>query len=87
MKKKGFLWLLKKPLYGLKDAAKNWYLTLKTDLDNLKCEQSIIDHAMFSFRKEKLLGMLTTHVDDFLYSGENTFLSNVIAQIEKKYDI
>ena len=31
--------------------------------------------------------MLTSHVDDFLYSGEQCFLSNVINKVEDKYTI
>ncbi|VDI09013.1 Hypothetical predicted protein [Mytilus galloprovincialis] len=44
---KGFIWKLKHGLYGLKDGARQFYISVKDELINLGCRQSKLDPAMF----------------------------------------
>lgn len=90
IKKKDILWKIKKPIYGLKDSAKNWYCSLRSELLVLGCIESILDPTVFCYYDGKVLkGLFICHVDDFLYGGcgDDHFKRNVIDQIVKKYDI
>ena len=67
---RGRIWKLKTALYGLNDAALQFFLTVRQLLVNLKMEQSKIDPALFFYRRNgKLLGSIRLHVDDFLHAG------------------
>ena len=84
----GRIWRLKKPMYGLKDASRKWFLTLRNELKNLGCEQSTIDLCMFTYHVDgKLCGMFVTHVDDFLVAGNDIFKKNVIEVIKQTFHI
>ena len=84
----GKVWRLRKPMYGLKDAARKWFLTLRNELKKLGCEQSTIDLCMFTYHVEgKLCGMFVTHVDDFLIAGNDIFKKNVIEVIKQTFHI
>jgi hypothetical protein len=43
----GQLWKLKKALYGLNDAAREWYLKLDEAMRDMKAQRSIYDNAIF----------------------------------------
>ena len=90
IREKGILWKIKKPIYGLKDSAKNWYCTLKSELISLGCAESILDPTVFCYYTgQDLKGLFICHVDDFLYGGcgDSDFKKDVIDKIVKKYDI
>lgn len=88
LRKKGVVWKVLKPIYGLKDSAKNWFNTLKVELETSNCKQSILDPASFRYyRENQLKGMLISHVDDFLYAGDEDFHKKIIGMIENKFDI
>ena len=64
MKREGFIWRLKRCLYGLNDAARQFYQTVTECLINLGCFQSKLDPALF-YRinnKGNLMGLLACHV-------------------------
>ena len=66
----GKLWRLRKTAYGLIDAARNWYLSVKGTLIDLKCKQSHLDKAVFRwYNNNKLEGIILLHVDDILVTG------------------
>ena len=80
------LWLLKKPMYGLDDAGRLWYLSAKSDLEQLGAKTCPADEAMFFFHHEgKLSGIITVHVDDFQYCGSQHFHDTVMKEIFAKY--
>ena len=72
----GIIWKLKKVVYGLNDAARNWYISVTEELLKHGCKQSILDAALFrSYDKNgKLIGLLLMHVDDFLFSGTSEYI-------------
>ena len=77
------LWRLKKCLYGLKDASRQWYLRLKSILKQNGFQKSIYDGGMFFIIKnDTLIGIVGIHVDDFLATGtdecRNTIIPNVL---------
>ena len=55
---KGKVWLLKKCLYGLKDASRHWYLKVKDALVKAKCTQSLLDPGVFYFKPNDRLVVL-----------------------------
>merc|ERR1712030_41308 len=67
VKKEGILWKLKKPLYGLNDASRKFWLKIKEVFKNFGLRKVDGDEAMY-LRNDgngELIGLLTTHVDDF----------------------
>lgn len=72
----GYIWKLKHGLYGLKDGARQFYLSVKDELINLGCKQSKLDPAMFTLMHGKSIeGVICCHVDDFLHAGSDVFES------------
>ena len=77
----GNVWKLKKCLYGLNDAARQFYLSVVEVLEDLGCKQSKFDPSLFyKLNKEtgELCGFLVTHIDDFLHAGDVHFQKTVI---------
>ncbi len=82
----GKLWKLKKCVYGLNDASRSWYFSVKEKLENSKCKQSEIDPAIFYWVKDgRLAGLFAMHVDDFIWSGTPEFERNVIDNIRSAF--
>lgn len=70
----GFVWKLKHGLYGLKDGARQFYMSVRDELLKLGCNQSKMDPAVFTKQSGKrLTGIVCCHVDDFLHAGEVEF--------------
>ena len=90
VRKKNVLWKINKPIYGLKDSAKNWYCSIKAELLTLGCTESILDPTVYCYYDNKeLKGLFICHVDDFLYGGcgDQKFKERIILPIIQKYDI
>ena len=88
VREEGTLWKLNKVAYGLGDASRNWFFSVKEELIKLGMKQSKLDGALFRyFHNGELQGIFVTHVDDFLFCGTSNFNTNVIEQISKKYRV
>ena len=84
--KEGFLWKLNTCVYGLNDASREWYLTVKQELLKLGATVSKYDQAVFTFHKEnKLEGIISTHVDDFCWGGSSIFIDKVIVKLRQSF--
>ncbi|CAG2236079.1 unnamed protein product [Mytilus edulis] len=71
---KGKIWRLKHCLYGLKDGARQFYLSVREELLSLGCKQCNLDPAVFvKHTDQRLSGIICCHVDDFLHSGDENF--------------
>lgn len=82
------LWKLEKCVYGLNDAARKWYLTVKSFLLKMGCNQVKTDPAAFYWYHDgELCGMFLMHVDDFLWGGTKRFENVVIAQIRNHFQV
>ncbi|XP_035684716.1 uncharacterized protein LOC118421507 [Branchiostoma floridae] len=82
----GKLWKLRKCLYGLNDAARAFYMSVKHTLVDLKCQTSELEPAMFLYQVNGVLhGFILTHVDDFLYGGDDLFEDRVMKPLSEKY--
>ena len=84
----GKVWRLRKAAYGLVDAARNWYLSVKDTLLQLGCVQSNLDKAVFRYYHEgELLGAIVLHVDDFMFAGTKLFHENVTEKVITKFKV
>ena len=82
----GKLWQLKRCLYGLNDAARQFFESVVDILKDLGCYQSQHDPALFYMKQDnKLVGMFVSHIDDFLHAGEKIFDELVIDKLTNRF--
>ena len=84
---KDVLWRLKKCVYGLSDAAKLWYETIREQIelnDITKCPH---DDAFFYKRDTSIQGMMSLHVDDFIYAGDSDFQDTITGSVLRDVNI
>ena len=83
---RGCLWKLNKCVYGLSDASRVWYMTVKEELLKLGGNVSKHDEAIFTFYDgHELQGIVSTHVDDFCWAGTKHFANKVISSIRSVF--
>ncbi len=76
------LWLLKKCLYGLKDASKAWYCKVEKHLYSLGFKRAHDDYGLFYLVKNGVLqGFIGLHVDDFIHAGSSYFNNTIMPQV------
>ena len=82
----GNIWKLRCSLYGLSDAAREFYLSLKDELLKLGCKLSSLDNSLF-YKEEngEITGLLATHIDDFLHCGNQAFNDSVIKPLCQRF--
>ena len=86
----GTLWKLLKPVYGLVDAPRGWYLALDERLRNVGFTKSDLDEAMYLHFSKKddiqsIAGIALTHVDDILHGGNETF-KHVMLEVKQAFN-
>ena len=80
------IWKLKKPAYGLSDAPRRFYDSLRTAFIDSGMTRSIQDFAMFVWKNgDTTEGLLVSHVDDVLYTGSSAFHKQCIVEILKRF--
>ena len=73
------LWKLKTTVYGLCDAPRVWFISVKQVLLKAGAEKSKLDDSIFFWhRNGKVQGLICCHVDDFFWGGINNFEKTVI---------
>ena len=76
------MWLLKKPLYGLDDSSRKFYLRVKKLFVKNGLEILPSDNAYFYCLKNgSLVGQVVIHVDDFFISGNEEFVDWFIKMV------
>ena len=82
------VWKLKRCLYGLNDAPREWYNKLSERLTALGGQVSLYDKALFMWHKGgKLVGVMTTHVDDLIYCGTKEWQIEVLKKVQQEFKI
>ena len=82
----GLIWKLKKTVYGLCDAARAWYMTIKRELISMSVEVCPLDNSLFIWKENGILqGVICIYVDDFLWSGTNLFYKKIIKRLQEKF--
>ena len=80
------LWKLLVTVYGLCDAPRAWYLKVKEVLEKAGARKSKLDDAVFHSGNNKLEGILSCHVNDFVWGGTNNFMKKVINILKHIFD-
>ena len=63
--------MLRKAVYGLKDATRVWYETVGRVITEMGGRRSKLDPTLFVWReKGRIIGIMVRHVDDFSFGGE-----------------
>lgn len=85
--KPGNVWKLNRCLYGLNDAARQFYLSVNQTLRNQDCIQSELDPSLFYYKNQNgmLDGMLVSHIDDFLHGGNLKFDRHVMDSLRDHF--
>ena len=85
---KGKVWRLKRCLYGLSDAPREWYDRVCEEMKKLGGTVSIYDKSLFMWHEDgQLVGMIATHVDDIEYCGTLAWQEKVIRRIMEMFKI
>ena len=84
----GKVWRLKRCLYGLSDAPREWYNKVEDKLTELGGQVSMYDQSMFLWHeKGQLVGIVVAHVDDFTYCGTTRWLDGVMGVVFNSFKI
>ena len=83
LKKDGIIWKLKKPLYGLEDASRKFWLRVK-DIFKQKGLKNVCGDEAFYYHHDgkNLVGMVITHVDDFTVAGTEEFIEDLTVRVQ-----
>ena len=83
----GYISKLSECVYGLTDASKSWYLTLKEELLKSGAIVSKYDQAIFTwYFWNKLHGIIATHVN-FCFAGSEIFQIRVMDRLHRLFKI
>ena len=73
-------------MYGLNDAARQWYIIVKEVIKSQGCIQSKFDPALFQYYSDnRLEGFLLIHVEDFIHTGSNCFAKSISEPLQKTF--
>ena len=88
IEKENIVWKLKKPLYGLTDAGRKFWLKVRSIVESNGYEKLKGDEAFYFKHKDgKLSGMLLLHVDDFMMAGSKDFVEETTEMFRKTLTI
>merc|ERR1712002_778987 len=88
IEKEGKVWKLLKPLYGLDDASRKFYLKVKETLQKLGLKTLPGDDAVYYEHKNgELKGLILSHVDDFTIAGRPEFVDRIVTGIKGKFTV
>ena len=84
----GSLWRLKKTVYGLCDAARQWYNRVKELLIHLGASICSLDPALFAWKHKYITeGIICIYVDDFLWAGTDRFERQIINELKDRLQV
>ena len=88
IKKPGIIWRLKKPLYGLDDASRKFWLRVKDVLKKMGLKVLEGDEAFYYLHKDgRLIRAVITHVDDFKLASTEDFVIDVINTVAEELTV
>ena len=88
LKKANMIWKLKKPLYGLDDASRKFWLSMRELFGSMGLKTVKGDEAFYYRHKDgKLEGMILSHVDDFNMAGTEKFLGEIRTMLKTELSV
>ena len=88
IRKPGIMWTLKKPLYGLDEASRKFWLRVKEVMKKIGLKVMKGDEAFYHLHKDgELVGAVITHVDNFTMAGTDEFIKETLNIIGKELTI
>ena len=83
------LWQLNKPAYGLGDASRLWYLTVRDKLIKMGSKVSIHDQGLFHFKdlEGRLISIIIVFVDDLLVAGKEATICKIENNLKEIFTI
>ena len=79
---------LKKSIYGLKQASRNWYHKFTKSLIDLGYKQSRADHSLFIYKDADVYVAALIYVDDVIVVGNNMKqIARTKSHLDKKFSI
>ena len=83
---KGSLLRIKKAVYGLIDAPREWYTALQQTMDESGFRRSQLDTCLYyAWEKGEMIGALAIHVDDIIFTGTELFQKKYMQKLKDKY--
>jgi ribonuclease HI len=81
------LWRLNRCIYGLNDASRQFFLSVCEEMVRLGCTQCTLEPSLFYKVSSdgKIVGILVSHVDDFLHAGTSQFEREVLVPLRKRF--
>ncbi|CAI7775131.1 unnamed protein product [Closterium sp. NIES-53] len=77
---------LKKALYGLNQASRQWYLKLREVLEEIGFTPSTADHSLFMLGKGEQRSFMVVYVDDILiFSPSSDLVKQVMLKLEDNF--
>ena len=74
-------------MYGLVDASLEWYQRVSDFMIDQGGIRSKDPAILYWKEDDKLVGVLTVHVDDFMFAGDDAFLVNEIAKVRSEFAV
>jgi Reverse transcriptase (RNA-dependent DNA polymerase)/gag-polypeptide of LTR copia-type/Pol polyprotein, beta-barrel domain/GAG-pre-integrase domain/Integrase core domain/Domain of unknown function (DUF4219)/Zinc knuckle len=73
-------WVLRimKPLYGLKQAARNWYEKIDGELRIFGFKRCFSDHSIYVFRDREQFVIIVLYVDDLLFFANERYILKTV---------
>lgn len=81
------IWHLLKPVYGLTDSSRLWYLTIRNKLIELGLEVSPHDQGLFYLHTDNLSAIIILFVDDLLVTGKEEIVKAIKSSIKEMFVI
>ncbi len=84
-REKGYVGILRKSLYGTRDAALNWQVTYSNHLKKIGFKQCVFSPCVFRHDTRKIYCMV--HGDDYLSVGAETELIWMKTELEQEFEV
>ena len=82
------IWKLNKCVYELTDTSLMWFKRVKKFVDENNGMSSITDPPLFMcHHNDKLMGVMTVHVDYFLRARTDSFYLNIISKLRETFSV